>query len=131
MGRTTAGRFRRDQRGSVSLEYMVWMPVFCLLLLTIVEVSLVLFSHARMWDVARDYGRRVAVGQIEPAAAATSARQSLTGLMTYTVDIDDTTQPGQIVVNIAATNPDIFFGVYALFSPRDGLQTTYTIRDER
>lgn len=115
----------------MTLEYVVWMPIFCALLLAVVEVSLILFSHARMWDVARDYGRRVAVGEIAPDQAETAAQQSLSGLMLYTVSVDDTAQPGKVVVNIAATNPDLFFGVYSLFSPNNALRTTYTIRDER
>lgn len=120
-----------DDRGSVTLEYAIWFPVFFAFLITVVEVSLILFSHARMWDVARDYGRRVAVGEIAPRDAETAAKASLQGLLDYEVAVNDTGLPGQVIVNIVAANPNIFLGVYSLFSPEGELRTIYTIRDER
>lgn len=124
-------KWKDDEAGSVSLEYVIWLPLFFTFLLAIVEVSLILVSHARMWDVARDYGRRVAVGEMSAVAAQAAALDSLPGMLVYNVTVDDTAQPGQVVVDVVAANPNIFFGVYSLFSPTNELRTTYTIRDER
>ena len=52
--------FVRDERGSATLEMLLWLPLFFFLLLLTVDASIVYWRHGEMWNAARDLARAVA-----------------------------------------------------------------------
>lgn len=56
-------RLRRDQKGSSSIEFVLWMPVFAVLLMMTVDASFLYMNMTKMENAARDGARRVATGQ--------------------------------------------------------------------
>jgi Flp pilus assembly protein TadG len=50
--------FRRDENGSISVEFVLWIPVFITLIAIITDLSIVYVVNANMYDVARDAARR-------------------------------------------------------------------------
>lgn len=65
-GRKSAGRvrrsrfveIRRDEDGSISIEFVLWIPIFIILIAIITDLSIVYAVNANMYDVARDTARR-------------------------------------------------------------------------
>jgi Flp pilus assembly protein TadG len=62
------GRLRWRRRGlagaddgTVSVEFMLWMPLIFTIILFTVDVALIYLKQADMWNVARDQSRRMSV----------------------------------------------------------------------
>lgn len=99
-------QFRRDARGSATLEYVLWLPVFVTILGLAADVSLTFHTHSRMWDAARDVARRTAMGQLTATQAQQVAAARLPAGGDYTVKVDDT-DPQDVVVTISARSADL------------------------
>lgn len=56
--------FIRDCAGSISVEFVVWMPVFLIILAMMADGASLFIRQANMWNVARDTARGMAVGQL-------------------------------------------------------------------
>ena len=50
--------FHKCASGSMSVEHVVWIPLFATVLLLSVQLSLTLHRYSTMWDWARDTGQR-------------------------------------------------------------------------
>jgi hypothetical protein len=56
-------RFHRDQTGAVTVEAVLWMPFFLVLVFGIAELALVFHGQARALDVAQETNRGYSVGR--------------------------------------------------------------------
>jgi Flp pilus assembly protein TadG len=85
LGRLTT-RFRafcKDQEGSSSLETIIWMPVFALVLAVVTNISLVFFQESQMLRVAHDANRAFSLGRMSgPGDAETYVKAKLAYLGT-------------------------------------------------
>lgn len=54
--------FLRDDGGSYTIEFCLWIPVFLVFLAATVDASLLYLTHNNMWNAARDAARRASVG---------------------------------------------------------------------
>ncbi len=54
--------FLRDDRGSQSIEFVLWLPIIGALLVIISYASILYTTHTEMWNVARDTARRMTTG---------------------------------------------------------------------
>ena len=52
--------FARDE-GTVTVEFMLWLPLIFTIILFTVDVALIYLKQADMWNVARDVSRRMSV----------------------------------------------------------------------
>ena len=66
-------RFRKDSEGSVTVEFVMWVPVFALILLLVVDASVVFMTQSNYWSVSRDTARLVARHAMTADAAETYA----------------------------------------------------------
>lgn len=66
--RRLAGRFLADQRGSATIEFVLWIPVFAALLMLTADASITYLTATRMENAARDAARRVSIGQYDTAS---------------------------------------------------------------
>ena len=55
-------RFSKDESGAVTVEFVLWVPVFVLIMIVTVDASILLTSQANLWSIARDTSRLMAVG---------------------------------------------------------------------
>ncbi len=62
-------RFLRDERGSATIEFVLWVPVFVIILVAATDATVLYLHHTEMWNVSRDIARRVAVGDMTEADA--------------------------------------------------------------
>lgn len=68
--RRPVSRLWRDETGSATIEFVLWVPVFAVILVAAVDATILYLHHTEMWNVSRDVARRVAVGDISEADAA-------------------------------------------------------------
>ncbi|MEM1316256.1 MAG: TadE/TadG family type IV pilus assembly protein [Pseudomonadota bacterium] len=125
------GPILRDDRGSATVEHALWLPVFASLIGVSIDASLSFHTHGRMWDAARETARRVAVGEMTPAAARGYAASMLPGNAEYTVRVVQTSgDMPTVTVSILARSADVsIFGTLDLLTIEE-LNTVYSMRRE-
>ena len=80
--------FIHDERGSPTIEFVLWVPVFVFFLCFTVDASLLYLTHTEMFTVARTTARQISVGalKVEDAQAYAKSRILLSG-RTYTIGL--------------------------------------------
>lgn len=81
-------RLLSDDRGAVTVEFTVLVPVFVLLLVFFADATVIYMTHTQMFNAARELSRRVATGELEDenAVDAYAAEKLMLGQRTYYVD---------------------------------------------
>ncbi len=82
--------FLRAEKGAVTIEFVLWVPIFIGLFVFVTDASIIYLTHSEMWSAARDTTRRMTTGEITTKAEArdyTAARLFL-GSRTYVIDPD-------------------------------------------
>lgn len=75
-----AGAVKRlllDERAAATIEFVLWVPVSLTVLLAGVDATVLYLHHTEMWNVARDVGRTIAVGQLTEDEAADAIEERL------------------------------------------------------
>jgi len=82
--------FLRDETGAVTIEFVLWVPIFVGLLVFVTDASIIYLTHSEMWNVARDTTRRMTTEQITTVAEARdyAAARLFLGNRTYVIDPD-------------------------------------------
>ncbi len=123
--------FLRDDRGSQTIEFVLWLPIIGALLVIISYASILYTTHTEMWNVARDTARRMTTGGFDDGvtgvmdeAAASDYAQSQLRLyeffdsgyvVTATEDTVASTMTVVITLGVADGSFDAgFFGAFAL-----------------
>ncbi len=65
--------FTQGTRGSVTIEFVMWVPVFCGLLMLFADTSLTYMNQSNFWNVGRETARIVARHGFDVAAAESFA----------------------------------------------------------
>jgi Flp pilus assembly protein TadG len=108
----------RDERGSATIEFVLWVPVFVFLLIATTDATVLYLSHTEMWNVSRDIARRIAVGDITEAEAVQEVQKELflaNGAYTVTTSVG-----ANVVVAISTNVGDAsVFGVFKKVLDRD------------
>lgn len=128
--RALVARFAGDERGSATIEFVLWVPVFVILLVAAVDATVLYLHHTEMWNVARDVARRVAVGDISEAEAPQVIENELFLYAdAYTVDLSD---PVDLDVRVAIMTSVMDASVFGFFRPVLGrfLVAAVTMRRE-
>jgi Flp pilus assembly protein TadG len=108
-------QFLRDERGSATIEFVLWVPVFGVLLIATTDASILYLHHTEMWNVSRDVVRRVSVGDMtEAQAAVTVQNEMFLSTNAYTVETSD---PAQLDVWIKITTSVRDASVFGFFEP--------------
>ncbi len=81
-------RLLSDDRGAVTVEFTVLVPVFVLLLVFFADATVIYMTHTQMFNAARELSRRVATGELgdESAVKAYATEKLMLGERTYYVD---------------------------------------------
>jgi Flp pilus assembly protein TadG len=69
--------FFRDDRGSQSIAFLLWVPIFVALLVIVMDTTTLYITQTEMENVARDTARRMVKG-LSADNAETHARNSMT-----------------------------------------------------
>lgn len=95
------GRFARDTRGTVTMEFVLWVPVFVGLLMLFADTSLTYMNQSNFWNVGRETARIVARHGMDPEAAADFA-ESRASFGSYRPKATVTVEEGWVTVTISA-----------------------------
>ncbi len=122
--------FLRDEKGVVTIEFALWVPIFVGLFVLVTDASIIYLTHSEMWNAARDTTRRMTTGEITSRAQARdyAAAHLFLGSRTYVIDPDF---GGEMNVTIAIGLDDAaIFGFF--FKPILGrsLVASVTMRRE-
>ncbi len=122
--------FLRDEKGVVTIEFVLWVPIFVGLFVFVTDASIIYLTHSEMWSAARDTTRRMTTEQITSRAQALdyAAAHLFLGSRTYVIDPDFA---GDMNVTIAIGLDDAaIFGFF--FKPILGqsLVASVTMRKE-
>ncbi len=105
------GRFWTETRGSVTMEFVLWVPVFCGLLMLFADTSLAYLNQSNFWNVSRETARIVARHGLDEQAAEIYAETHASfgrSKPTARVVIDGST----VTVTISAVMADVtLFGI--------------------
>lgn len=69
--------FLRDEQGSATIEFVIWIPWFMLLLMIVVDACFLYLDLNRMENAARDGARRVSTGQFTPTTVIPWVKNNL------------------------------------------------------
>lgn len=121
--RTLHRRMRRrfpflGDRGTATVEFVIWMPLFAIILAITADACMLYLMQADMWNVARDTARRMSTGELNAGTAQTYAASELLYAnkpytITASVGATDTLE-----ISIPVQNASIFgvLGVLGSFS---------------
>ncbi len=115
--------FLRDDRGSQSIEFVLWLPIIGALLVVISYASILYTTQTEMWNVARDTARRMTTGVLEVGAPAEDYAQSQLKLYEIfgagydvTATEDPVTSTITVVITLAVTDGSFDAGFFGAFS---------------
>ncbi|WP_177208320.1 TadE/TadG family type IV pilus assembly protein [Tropicimonas isoalkanivorans] len=84
----------------MTIEFVLWLPLFALLLLLAADATLAFMRQSQMWQVSRETARVVSrYGMDEQTAEAFAA--SAAGMGATTPDVDVTLQDAFVTVDMA------------------------------
>lgn len=123
-------RFAGDEYGSATIEFVLWVPIFVTILVAATDATVLYLNHTEMWNVSRDVVRRISVGDITEADAATYVQNELfLRSASYTVQTSDPADL-DVWVSIETNIGDAsVFGIFKYVASRN-LVATVTMRRE-
>lgn len=96
-------RFRDDERGSATIEALLWMPIFVYLLVLITDVSLVYYGKAQALRAIQDGNRALSVRFLPDEAATQDFVE--TRLRSHSPSVTATTSISDGIVTTSAKMP--------------------------
>ncbi|MEL6234106.1 MAG: TadE/TadG family type IV pilus assembly protein [Pseudomonadota bacterium] len=119
-GRRARG-FARNERGSATIEFVLWIPFFLILLGILTDSATLYLRQNEMWNVSRDTARLLATGQITEAQATGYARDNLplAGTLNYTITANDPSDLSKWVDIKVKIGEASVFGFFAAIANND------------
>ncbi len=109
-----------DDRGTATLEFVIWFPVYIIMLVAVTDASVLYLTHTEMWNAARDSARLLSVGAMTATDVPYRAGEKLLlARRTYTVAASDA---DPVIVEISINVGDA--SVFGFFEPVLGRQLT-------
>lgn len=99
-------RFARGAEGSISVEFVMWVPIFVAMLLLGADASLAYMRQSNLWYVSRETARIVSRHGFDKTAAEAYARSHST-FTGYTPDVEVTIENQAVTVKIEALSDQI------------------------
>jgi Flp pilus assembly protein TadG len=122
-------QFLRDENGSATIEFVLWVPVFVVILVAATDATILYLHHTEMWNVSRDVARRVAVGDLTETDAATVVQNEMfLYSRAYTVL---TSNPAELDVQITIQTSVADASVFGFFKPVLGRYLTASVTMRR
>ena len=101
----------RDDRGSQTIEFVLWIPIIGALMVLITDAFLLDMTHTEMWNVARDTARRMTTKNLlTKAEAYASAQLTFFEYPLYTVNATYDEGTAMEVIVTLGVGDTSFFG---------------------
>lgn len=105
-------RFFKDDSAGVTVEFVLWVPVFLIILALTVDVSMLFLRQANIWYVARDAARQAAIYRLRTEQEIRDyavPRASFAGDAAVVVPtIDPTTGDVQVTITVPINDVGVF-----------------------
>lgn len=104
-------RFFRDENGSYTLEFVIWMPIFAVLLAIVMNLSMIFYYESQMLRVTQDATRAYSLGRFiesnENGTAEAQAEQYIQANLNFinaplTIDVQTVGSVAQATVRANA-----------------------------
>lgn len=107
--------FRGDEYGGVTVEFVLWAPVFAALIAGATDISLAFMNQSNFWNIARDTARIVSRHAMDvDEAKAYAEANAVFANATPTAVV--TTNEREVIVTITAPATTIdAFGIFGIF----------------
>ena len=124
--------FLRDEKAAVTIEFVLWVPIFVGLLVFVTDASIIYLTHSEMWSVARDTTRRMTTGEITSKAEARdyAAAHLFLGSRTYVIDPTDPDRAEMNVTIAIGLDGAAIFGFFFKSILGKSLVASVTMRKE-
>jgi Flp pilus assembly protein TadG len=122
------GSFRRDETGSTTVEFVLWVPLLVALLLFATDVTLAFMRQSQVWQVSRETARIVSRHGMDKAAAEAFAREIGT-MGTSVPDVDVAFEGLDVVVTMSLPSASLtpFNTLGLLLGDRVTTRVTHTM----
>ena len=103
--------FLQDERGVMTVDFVVWLPLFVSLLVIVTDASILYLTQTEMWNVARDTVRRMTTRSITSVAEAecwAEAQLSLYNYLVYEVDAASTADTNSVTIQVPLADASAF-----------------------
>ena len=109
-------KFRKDESGSVTIEFVMWLPLVMALVVLAVDAAVAFVNIGHMWQTSRETARIVSrYGMTEAEAETWAAKNAVYGSMEPNVDV--TVSGGSVQVSMATPmNELVVFGTLGFAS---------------
>lgn len=101
--------FRRDENGSVTIEFVLWLPLLMSLFLIATDATVAFMRQSQMWQVSRDTARIVSrYGMTETAAETYAIQNAAFGSTVPAVDVARTGTEVTVAISTPADALTVF-----------------------
>lgn len=119
----------RDDRGSISVEYALWMSLFAAVFTLVADLTSIFTANSAMWHAGHDAARRLSVSEMTVEEVRAHVRDSLGPRFGETVRVDAwATDPVVVEIAVPFAEATVFGMVPGLDSGE--LVTRLVMRDE-
>jgi hypothetical protein len=120
--------FRRDEGGSTTIEFVLWLPLLLTLLLFATDVTLAFMRQSQVWQVSRETARIVSRHGMDELAAEAYAREIGT-VGTSVPEVDVSVDGAEVVVTMSLPSSSLtpFNTLGVLLGDRITTRVTHTM----
>lgn len=90
-------RFIYEERGTMTIEFVLWVPILVGLLITAIDATTLFVMHTEMSNVARDTARRMAAGSVRSEAEAEAYALSAMNMRTGPYAVEAHYDPDNVI----------------------------------
>ena len=114
-------RFRKTEKGAVTVEAVLWLPFFILFMFGIGELGLVFYGQARVLEIAQDTNRGTSVGRFNTTTEAEAWAEAALAPFSDEIVATTTIDKGVITTVITISAGDLAgnMGIFAMLATFD------------
>ena len=114
-------RFRKTEKGAVTVEAVLWLPFFILFMFGIGELGLVFHGQARVLEIAQDTNRGTSVGRFNTTDEAEAWAEAALAPFSDEIVATTTIDKGVITTVITISAGDLAgnMGIFAMLATFD------------
>lgn len=113
--------FLRDERGSLTIEFILWIPLILALVVIVINATTLYVTHSEMWNVARDVARQMStgvIGTIEEAEICAANGISLRSDLPYYIRAEyDQDQGAMVIIGLRLEDTTLMDSGMLLLAP--------------
>lgn len=115
-------RFSRDESGSATVEFVLWLPMVLLAFGLTVDASMIFHSQSQVLRIVQDANRSASIGRLQTASEAESYVETRLRKASSAANATSTINGG--IITTTVTYPARDFQVLGFFQQFNDLQIT-------